>query len=52
MSVSELSSITKRDNLSFTYVPVDERIVDKKRGLEIFYFAVNNELAQDVVGTG
>lgn len=47
---SELSSITKRDNLSFTYVPIDERIVDKKKVLEIFYFAVDNEVIQDVVG--
>jgi hypothetical protein len=47
---SELGRITKRDNLSFTYVPIDERIVDKKRVLEIFYFAVDNEVIQDVVG--
>lgn len=47
---SELGRITKRDNLSFTYVPIDERIVDKKRVLEVFYFAVDNEVIQDVVG--
>jgi len=47
---SELSRITKQDNLSFTYVPIDERIVDKKKVLEIFYFAVDNEVIQDVVG--
>jgi hypothetical protein len=47
---SELSRITKQENLSFTYVPIDERIVDKKKVLEIFYFAVDNEVIQDVVG--
>jgi len=47
---SELHRITKRDNLSFTYVPIDERIVEKKKVLEIFYFAVDNEVVQDVVG--
>jgi hypothetical protein len=47
---SELSNITKQENVSFTFVPIDERIVDKKRVLEIFYFAVDNEVIQDVVG--
>ena len=47
---SELSRITKQENLSFTYVPIDQRIVDKKKVLEIFYFAVDNEVIQDVVG--
>ena len=47
---SELSNITKQENVSFTYVPIDERIVDKKKVLEIFYFAVDNEVIQDVVG--
>jgi len=47
---SELKRITKRDNLSFTYVPIDQRIVDKKKVLEIFYFGVDNEVIQDVVG--
>lgn len=46
---SEIRKATNIPNVSFIYTPIREEIVAKRKMLEIFYFAVNNEVLQDVV---
>jgi hypothetical protein len=47
---SELRKITKLTEVSFVYEPISESVVENKKVQDIFYFAVSNEVIQDVVG--
>jgi len=47
---SELRKITKLEQLSFVHIPLGERIENGRKSQEVFYFAVNDEVIQDVVG--
>lgn len=47
---SEIRKATNLTNISFIYTPLREEVVAKRKMIEIFYFAVNNEVVQDVVG--
>jgi hypothetical protein len=47
---SELRKTTKQESLSFIYMPLGERVDSGRKSLEVFYFAVNNEVIHDVVG--
>lgn len=47
---SELRKNLKLTDISFTYVPVEERQTGTRKELEIFYFAVSNEVIHDTVG--
>lgn len=47
---SELRKITKLTEVSYVYEPIAETVVEKRKVLDIFYFAVSNEVIQDVVG--
>lgn len=47
---SELRKITKLTEVSFVYEPIGEAVVENRKVQDIFYFAVSNEVIQDVVG--
>jgi len=46
---SEIRRTTPLRNFSFIYTPIGERIIENKRVMEIFYFAVQNEEIRNVV---
>jgi len=47
---SELRKITKLPEVSYVYEPISETVVENRKVQDIFYFAVSNEVIQDVVG--
>ncbi len=47
---SELRKITKLPEVSFVYEPIGETVVENRKVQDVFYFAVNNEVIQDVAG--
>ena len=46
---SELRKATSLKDISFVYTPIGEKVVENRKELEVFYFAVNNEVLRDVV---
>ena len=46
---SGIKKATSLKDISFVYTPVNEKVVDNRKILEVFYFAINNEVLHDVV---
>jgi hypothetical protein len=46
---SEVKKATSLKDISFVYTPVSEKVVESQKILEVFYFAINNEVLHDVV---
>ncbi len=46
---SEVKRATSLKDISFVYTPVSEKVVEGQKIMEVFYFAINNEVLHDVV---